>query len=91
MKTVYKFPLETTDLQSVEMPIGAEILTIQTQNERACIWALVDVEQPLEKRHFEMFGTGHPVPANAERKYIGTFQMSGGRLVFHCFELFKLI
>jgi hypothetical protein len=29
-------------VQEIEMPIGAEILCIQTQNEKPCIWAKVD-------------------------------------------------
>jgi len=41
-------------------------------------------------RAFEIFGTGHNVPENGNRKYIGTYQLMGGGLVFHCFELLGL-
>jgi hypothetical protein len=90
-KTIWKFQLETTDIQQIEMPADAEILTIQTQDDKPCIWALVSADAPIRKVAFEIFGTGHPVPKNGKRKYIGTYQLSGGALVFHCFELFGLI
>jgi hypothetical protein len=32
-----------------------------------------------------VYGTGHPV-VDEPRKYVGTFQMRGGLLVFHVFE-----
>ena len=89
-KSIWKFPLETTDIQQIEMPADAEILTIQTQDEIPCIWALVSTDAPKRKVAFEIFGTGHPVPENAKRKYVGTYQLRKGALVFHCFELLGL-
>lgn len=35
----------------------------------------------------EIFGTGHPFDAATQRKYIGTYQLFEGDLVFHVFEL----
>lgn len=92
LKTIWKFELETTDVQRIEMPACSEILCIQTQNEKPCIWALVlpSNSEAKVKRTFEIFGTGHNVP-RADRKYIGTYQLNGGSLVFHCFELFRLL
>jgi len=89
-KSIWKFPLETTDIQQIEMPVDAEILTVQTQNGKPNIWALVSTDAPKRKVSFEIFGTGHPVPENANRRYVGTYQLSGGALVFHCFELLGL-
>lgn len=88
MKTIWKFELETTDRQKVEMPIGAKILTVQTQNETPCLWALVNPERKERKeRYFEVFGTGHKIPLDLSREYIGTYQLKGGSLVFHVFEI----
>lgn len=89
-KTTWKFQLETTDMQVVEMPADAEILCIQAQFEAPCIWALVSPDAPKAPFVFEIFGTGHPVPEDGNREYIGTYQLSGGALVFHCFRLFSL-
>ncbi len=88
-KTIYKYPLLVTDYQEVLMTFGAEILTIQTQDENACLWALVDPQETrVEYRNIETFGTGHPIHCDmgVSRKYISTFQLRGGSLVFHTFE-----
>lgn len=42
MKKIYKYRIEVTDDQNIEMPVGAKILTVQTQNGVPCIWAMVD-------------------------------------------------
>ena len=89
-KKIFKYKLRTIDVQQLEMPHGAEILCIQTQNEIPCIWALVEPNTTLTKRAFEIFGTGSSVPQNATRKYIGTYQLSNGGLVYHCFEVLGL-
>lgn len=88
MKTIHKYTLETTDKQTVKLPKDAEILTIKTQFDEPQLWALVDVENELEERTIEIFGTGHDVYCDMafERKYISTYQLSGGNYVFHAFE-----
>lgn len=89
-KKIFKYQLDTTDIQQIEMPQGAEILCLHTQNVTPCIWALVNPDAPVSKRTFEIFGTGHNIP-EANRKYIGTYQLRSGDLVFHCFELINLV
>lgn len=87
-KTIWKYELEVTGKNILLIPQDAEILSVQTQNETPCLWALVNPDSQLEERYFEMFGTGHPVHCDmgVNRKFIGTFQMSDGALVFHLFE-----
>ncbi len=86
-KTIWKLPLTVTDKQSINLPIDSEILSVQNQNGMPCLWALVDPEKPKEDILIEIFGTGHPVnyDMGVTRKYISTFQMEGGALVFHAF------
>ena len=38
MKKIYKYELEITEIQTVEMPVGAEILCVQFQDEALCLW-----------------------------------------------------
>lgn len=84
--TIYKYPIEITDTQKVELPLGAEILTAQMQGENLCLWAKVDeFYTGMEERTIEVFGTGHAMSDNA-RRYIGTTQMHGGELIWHVFE-----
>lgn len=70
----------------LEMPIGAQVLSIREQGEEICLWALVNPDAPKEKRRFVSFGTGHDVPAVA-LQFHGTAHLRGGSLVFHVFEV----
>lgn len=84
---IWKYPLEQiADTIGIDMPKGAEILTLQMQNSEPCIWAFVNPEAKKEKRFFRIIGTGHLIEPE-ERKYIGTFQLMSGALVFHLYEL----
>lgn len=85
MKTIWKFSLEMTDDQLVEMPKGAMVLSVQTQHEKPCLWALVDPDQKREERKISIRGTGHPIHGDLGA-FIGTFQMHGGALIFHAFD-----
>jgi hypothetical protein len=87
-KSIFKYTLETTDSQYLDLPKDAEILTVQTQFDEPQLWALVNPKNENTERHIEIFGTGHPVYCDMgiERKYIGTYQLSGGNYVFHVFE-----
>ena len=87
-KTIWKYELEMNLRTSIEIPHSAEILCVQTQFNKPCIWALVNPENYKENREFEIFGTGSTIQGDSviERKYIGTFQLDGGEFVFHLFE-----
>lgn len=86
---IFKYQLEKTDNQFIGMPQGAEILCIQVQNEKPCIWALCDPDKPISQRLFVTFGTNGYLPETIYRKYIGTYQLIGGKLVFHVFEVLQ--
>ena len=87
-QTIWKYKLEVTDGQNISMPKGAEILTVLMQDEKPYLWALVDPTADTEFRFIEIFGTGNPILSDmgASRKYISTFRILGGKLVFHAFE-----
>lgn len=93
MKTIYKYQLETTDFQSITLPKGYEILTVQTQNQTPCLWVLHDKKpEKFEDVEINIIGTGHAiyhVDGKTERKYIGTYQLHGGQLIFHVFQRIK--
>jgi len=85
MISIWKFPLQTINAQEIKMPVGAEILTVQVQNDEPYLWARVDTDAFAGSRQIAIHGTGHELSA-LTRKYIGTYQLSGGALVFHVFE-----
>jgi hypothetical protein len=86
MKAIWKYPLGITDIQTVSMPKGAEILTVQIQLGGVCLWAMVDPEAPKEDRIIITYGTGHPIDSPHLLRYIGTYQIPERVLVFHVFE-----
>ncbi len=85
MKTIWKYKLETTGTQSLSLPTGYKILTVQMQDLQVCLWVLVDSEEKKKAILIDIFGTGHYI-SNVKRNYIGTYQLKGGALVFHVFE-----
>jgi hypothetical protein len=86
MITIWKYSI-THDAALLKMPKGAEILTVQLQGDTPTLWALVDTEAEPFERAIEVCGTGWPLDSGVNRKYIGTFQISGFGLVFHVFEV----
>jgi hypothetical protein len=81
---VYKYDLKVIDQQIIEMPVGANLLTVQLQHGNLKLWAAVD-SNIMTKRSIVILGTGHEIDYTPE-KYIGTFQMMNGNLVFHVFD-----
>ena len=87
-KSIWKFELKVQDFEEIEMPATAEILSLQVQNGKPCIWALVDPTARKETRTFATYGTGHPIVTNEgiSHTFIGTYQLPSNGLVFHVFE-----
>jgi hypothetical protein len=85
MKIIHKYQL-LNETHSINVPEGAEILSVQAQNNIPCIWMLLNPkETKFEIRTFCMRITGSCF--NQERKkYIGTVQLDGGSSVMHIFE-----
>ncbi len=87
-KVIYKYQLASHfGRQEIDLPIGAEILAVQTQHEYACIWALIEPGMKTRCRIIEIIGTGiiiHDAEVFfKELKYIGTCQF--GHIVAHVF------
>ena len=87
-KIIWKYELDVADEQTIKMPDGAEILSIHSKWGIPCLWALVDPSEPMVDRLFQTFGTGHEIEygMGSVRKYLGTYQMREGALIFHVFE-----
>lgn len=85
---IYKWQIETTDIQDVTVPKGTKILTVQTQKHTPCIWGLVPQDSTEgEDITLRVIGTGHPIENADELEYIGTYQIHDGQLVFHVFKV----
>lgn len=86
-RAVWKF--DVSNSVTLDMPIGAKILSVQAQGAEICMWALVNTDAKTEKRNFVVYGTGYEIPGG-RMSYVGTAQIAGG-LVFHVFELLKTL
>lgn len=87
MRSIWKFEVPIDDVFTTAIPRGATILSVDEQHGTVWMWAEVDPDASKEKRSFRLAGTGHSMPANEERRFIGTVFLHGGSLVFHLFEI----
>lgn len=87
MKTwvIYKYVLQET----MKLPSGAQILSIQYQKGLLVMWCRIRVETiaHLVSRHFFIVGTGrHFQATNSSLKFLTTVQENGDKLIWHIFE-----
>ncbi|MRM93757.1 hypothetical protein D1Z98_01870 [Riemerella anatipestifer] len=48
-KVIYKYNLQVEGTQIISMPKGAEVLSVQAQHGKPCLWALVSPETEEEE------------------------------------------
>jgi len=93
MKTVWKYELKVINEQTFNLPVGAQLLTVQVQYDTPCLWVLLDPDASREPVKIYTAGTGagtgflieHYWIEQNNLLYVGTYQMRDGRLVFHVF------
>jgi hypothetical protein len=85
MKQIWKYELPK-ESNTISMPKNAEVLSVEPQNNKVCIWAKVDPSKYLENRTFVIFGTGHNIDNDINLHFIGTVLLFDGSIVLHVFE-----
>ncbi len=83
---VWKYDLAVSDSQTVDMPLDAELLHVESQHGFADLiqlWARVEPTRSIERRQIIMRGTGHEV---GDSPYIGTVVVADGASVWHVFD-----
>ena len=88
-QAIWKFTLELTDDQEIEMPLGSIILSTALQHGRIQLWAMVDTQiYEKEKRQIAIIGTGHEMSSfKASGKFIGSAISETGNFVWHVFDI----
>ena len=86
MPAIWKQQLDVTGEQVVALPKGSELMCVQAQRDIPCVWFLVPDTTTTwkEERRIYIYGTGHE-HEQISGKYLGTYQLHGGSLVFHVF------
>jgi hypothetical protein len=84
-RRIYKYDLEVTDEQIMELPAGAEFLHVGVQTGTTSttvqLWAIVDPSADPEQRRFIIHGTGHPVARSLHASaHIGTVIAADGHV-----------
>lgn len=89
--SIHKYPLQVTDLQTIQLPRGAKILKVDVQRGIVYLWALVNLNpvMPKENHTIRIVGTGHDIDDRdvPQMNHIGTFQLYNGDFIGHAFEV----
>ena len=85
MQTIWKYPIPAEDSFTLELPDMAQPLCVQTQQGTPYLWVLLDSTYRTRPWQFYVLNTGQPVGERRLGRYLGTFQLEAGTLVFHCF------
>lgn len=87
MKTIYKYLIPHQGELTYTIPKTAQFLKIMVQNGKPRMWWLVDSESELTDVKFAVHGTGQDLGDMAEYRYLDSFMLLGGDLVFHMFQI----
>lgn len=88
-KTIYKYPLQVTDLQSVSLPEGWKFVHVGLDPDgELALWAWVNPETPLSVQVIvNIFGTGNPIPPLAsDETYEHLGSVVQGPFMWHVFQ-----
>lgn len=80
---IWKFDLERTLKQTIEMPKGAIILSVGMQNGEIKLWAACDPTEEDRQRTFYLCGTGQSTVDDPWVRFRGT--VMDGDFVWHVF------
>ena len=83
MRKIYKYPLQITNRQTLQLPVDAYIIhTGLDPQGKPCVWAKVNPDAPPEPINFAIYGTGHTLD-EAFTNHAGSFVQ--GDFVWHVF------
>jgi len=86
MRTIWKFPIEVTDVQLIEVKgrVGRLLKLGSDPFGRLSLWAVVDTEGPPSSIRVHVVGTGNPLAGNLpDDGYVST--VLAGDFVWHVF------
>ena len=92
MKTCRRFSAHPdSPLLVIEMPAGAQILSVESTRENIYLWALVEDSAAVTKRHFAIRGADEPADRIEPVRYVGMFEIRRPcRLDYHTLHIFDL-
>lgn len=90
METINQFEVFLTAVNTIKMPVGATILSVDNHDNAIKLSAIVYSNKKTEDRVFELSGSGLGSPLqrltpDTKRVYVGSVQLSG--ITWHLFEI----
>lgn len=87
MKRIFKYPLPVRDLVFLDLPLGAQVLSVAVQEGSIVLYALIDdAEKQTDRQAFRVVGTGHLCEDVLGMRFLGTVNLHNGALMFHIFH-----
>ena len=85
--TIWKYTLNAEKVNIIDMPLGAEVLSVETHGTDIVLYALVNsTEKAQQQIKVITYGTGHAIDVNiSDFKFLGTAKLYKGSLMFHVF------
>lgn len=85
MRTIYKYLFDSEHGEfEIELPDGAELLAVDTQEQEPCMWFIVETSKaPTKRRFFTAFTGARLADWCNKSNHVGTLQLR--RLVLHVF------
>jgi len=69
----------------VDMPKGAEVLSVKTSSGKVRVFALVEPEAEVEEFEFEVWPIGVEIPEVEKKEYYATFFKGNGK-AYHVYQ-----
>jgi len=83
MKKILKIVLKASEL-TYDIPKCGIIRYVDHFKYEICLWIEIDLNQPIEQRHFEIFPDNSIIPN--ELIYIGTVFIKKYKEIYHIYE-----
>ncbi len=91
---VLRYAITLESRFSLNLPKGADILTIQSQDNEPNMWVLVNPDHRIEKRNFLLFGTGHLIKSTTKKgeilEYRGWPSYYKGKIILRYIGTFQI-
>lgn len=85
MLSIYKYELQLTDVQELQLPRGAKILKVDYQYDKLQLWAVVNSNQLSETCVIAIVGTGPTLLDDFLSNYTYLNSVMSGPYVWHIF------
>lgn len=85
MQKIFKYLLPLTPLNTISLPSGFKVLSVQIQHGNICMWVQLDPGAKHVMTQIAILATGETFPRGYDGCYAGTVLSPNGMEVYHIF------